>query len=73
MQWHPTILTKLALIPQRFINSYAIDIPSRGTNARFGDGDFIARVPGCEKDEKRDCEAEITPFYNKWRQANIPY
>ena len=73
VQWHPTILTKLALIPQRFINSYGQDVPSRGTKARWEEGDFIVRIPGCEKDSKLNCEDLINPFYNTWKQKNIAY
>ena len=45
------------------------DIPSRGTTARYKDGDFIVRAPGCEKDSNRDCVKEIEPFYVKWKES----
>ena len=69
MQWHPTILTKLALIPQRTINSYTAEIATRGGKAvTFQEDDFIARAVGCEKDPQRKCEDELNPWYDKWKK-----
>lgn len=69
VQWHPTILTKLALIPQRLINSYNIDIASRGgKKAMYGDDDFVVRFVGCELDKDRNCEREMDHYYRKWKQ-----
>ncbi|KAK2072975.1 hypothetical protein P8C59_007292 [Phyllachora maydis] len=39
VQWHPTILSKLALIPQRIINSYNKD----GKGEAYKDGDIAIR------------------------------
>ena len=69
MQWHPTILTKLALIPQRTINSYTAEISTRGgAKVTFQEDDFIARAVGCEKDAGRSCEGELELWYEKWRK-----
>lgn len=69
VQWHPTILTKLALIPQRLINSYSVDIASRGgKKSMYGDDDFVIRLVGCELDKDRNCEREMDHYYQKWKQ-----
>ncbi|KAL8683546.1 MAG: hypothetical protein Q9186_000458 [Xanthomendoza sp. 1 TL-2023] len=70
VQWHPTILTKLALIPQRLLNTYNIDLASRGgKEAMYKDGDFIVRLVGCESDANRNCEKEFDEFYSKLRHS----
>ena len=72
MQWHPTILTKLAIVPQNILNSYGSDIPSRGgKEVMYKEGDFIVRFPNCELDANRDCEREIEPYYNQWRTTRV--
>ena len=69
VQWHPTILTKLALIPQRTINSYTAEINTRGGKAvTFQEDDFIARAVGCERDQLRNCEDELDLWYEKWKK-----
>ncbi|KAL8626465.1 hypothetical protein Q9189_007833 [Teloschistes chrysophthalmus] len=70
VQWHPTILTKLALIPQRALNAYNVDIASRGgRDAMYKDGDFVVRLVGCESDSSggggRDCEREFDEVAGK--------
>ena len=68
MQWHPTILTKLALVPQRLLNSYGVDISSRGgKEAMFKDDDFVVHFVNCELDTNRNCEQEMEPYYNQWK------
>ena len=68
VQWHPTILTKLVLIPIRTINSYSAEIASRGGKpVTFQENDFIARAVACEKDANRNCQAEMDPWYHKWK------
>ncbi|KAL8850418.1 MAG: hypothetical protein Q9221_004650 [Calogaya cf. arnoldii] len=60
VQWHPTILTKLAIIPQRLLNTYNTDIPSRGgAAALYKEGDFVVRLVGCDTDPNRNCEKEF--------------
>ena len=69
VQWHPTILTKLALIEQRYINSYSTEIASRGgSEVAFKKGDFLARPVGCERDASRKCENEMERWFAKWRR-----
>ncbi|KAL8827448.1 MAG: hypothetical protein Q9170_007014 [Blastenia crenularia] len=70
VQWHPTILTKLALVPQRLLNSYSVDISSRGgKEVMYKDGDFLVRLVGCELDDNRDCEEEFETWYGKWKRG----
>lgn len=66
VQWHPTILSKLAILPQRMFNSYG--------NSRHGevyeDGDLVVRFPGCTKTAgHQNCATEAEPFVSKWREA----
>ncbi|KAL8697443.1 MAG: hypothetical protein Q9201_007127 [Fulgogasparrea decipioides] len=71
VQWHPTILTKLALIPQRLLNSYNVDIASRGgKDAMYKDGEFIVRLVGCEADPNRNCEKEFEAYYDKLKASS---
>lgn len=70
MQWHPTILAKLALIPQRLLNSYNIEVESRGgKGAMYKEDDFVVRFIGCELDSNRNCEKEMDPFYEQWKKT----
>ncbi|KFA79722.1 hypothetical protein S40288_00686 [Stachybotrys chartarum IBT 40288] len=65
VQWHPTILSKLALIPQRTLASY--------TRTETGDvyqaGDFVVMFPGCKESGEKSCEAESASYLQKWRAA----
>ncbi|KAN0113010.1 glycosyltransferase family 34 protein [Hyaloscypha variabilis] len=64
VQWHPTILSKLALIPQRIMNAYSkADAAGDGT---YKDGDLVIRFAGCDKGG-RDCAAEAEPFSRQWK------
>ncbi|OJD23293.1 hypothetical protein ACJ73_05352 [Blastomyces percursus] len=72
IQWHPTLLAKLALIPQRILNSYTTDSPSLMSDSLFNDGDFIARFLGCDAPKpKKTCEDQMEIFWTKWaRETN---
>ncbi|CAD6581345.1 MAG: hypothetical protein ASARMPREDX12_000438 [Alectoria sarmentosa] len=68
VQWHPTILTKLALVPQHLINSYGVDIASRGgKEVMYKEGEFVVRLVGCELDSNRYCEKEFDMYYQQWK------
>lgn len=68
VQWHPTILTKLALVPQHLINSYGVDIASRGgKEVMHKEGEFVVRLIGCELDSARYCEKEFDTYYQQWK------
>ncbi|KAI5197011.1 hypothetical protein E4T39_07496 [Aureobasidium subglaciale] len=64
VQWHGTILAKLALVPQRILNSYTQG-PAEGI---YNEGDFVANFHGCIRDSKRSCEAEMQPLLTRWRE-----
>lgn len=70
VQWHSTVLTKLALIPQRTINSYARQTAKDGGKSElYREGDFVVTMKGCDVDETRDCEAEMLPYWRDWVKA----
>ena len=65
VQWHPSILSKLAIVPQRIMNSY----PTVGQTEQEGvykGGDFVVRFAGCEQ-IGRDCVGEAEQFSKQWR------
>ncbi|EEQ33606.1 putative alpha-1,6-mannosyltransferase mnn11 [Microsporum canis] len=70
VQWHPTILARLALIPQKMINAYSHEAPKPGANGLYTEGDFIVRLGGCESTPSRSCEREMEPYWSKWAKAN---
>lgn len=65
MQWHPSVLSKLALVPQRVLGSF--------TTADWGEvyeaGDFVVIFAGCESMPGRTCDAESARYLTKWRAA----
>jgi len=60
VQWHVSVLSRLALVPQRIMNSYT---HGASNGEEYHDGDFIANLHGCNQDSSRDCEHEAKPFY----------
>ena len=68
MQWHPTILTKLALVPFRTMNTYNVEITTRGgKEMMYRKGDWLVRLVGCELDTNRDCEKEFNKQYDEYK------
>ncbi|KAJ0124944.1 hypothetical protein J7T55_006287 [Diaporthe amygdali] len=66
VQWHPTILSNLALVPQRVINSY--DKSEKGQE--YSTGDLSVRFVKCAKSIKKPtCETEAEPYASVWRSA----
>ncbi|CAI4217311.1 unnamed protein product [Parascedosporium putredinis] len=64
-QWHPTILSKLALVPQSTLNSY-----SRATlGAKYSTGDFVVRFAGCTKMGNTACHQEAGRYNELRRNA----
>lgn len=62
VQWHGTVLTRLAIVPQRTMNSYT---RSSSEVERYQDGDFVAHFIGCNvEDAGRSCEDEAAPLYD---------
>ncbi|QIW97155.1 hypothetical protein AMS68_002673 [Peltaster fructicola] len=66
VQWHGTVLAKLALVPQRIINSYAVAKTDAG--GAYQEGDFIANFHGCAREKGRNCEEEMRPMLSRWRE-----
>ncbi|KAK9478705.1 galactosyl transferase GMA12/MNN10 family-domain-containing protein [Lipomyces japonicus] len=58
-QWHPTILSKIALVPQRILNSY----PNGVGESKYEDGDFVASLYGCDSPE-RSCVREFERLWD---------
>jgi mannan polymerase II complex MNN11 subunit len=74
VQWHPTILAKLVLVPQRVMNSYNIHLGDGKEDVAvekeglWQEGDFLVRFAGCETTKERTCEDEMKPYYEKWME-----
>ena len=70
VQWHSTILTKLALIPQRTMNAYSQNRATDKASSLFGRDDFVITFSGCDdpEEKKRSCDSEIEPFWKLWQQ-----
>jgi mannan polymerase II complex MNN11 subunit len=66
VQWHPTILARLALVPQRIFNSYSPTSVNASADGKYKENDFLIRFYGCERDDKRDCEKEMEPYWRLW-------
>ncbi|PNY19939.1 alpha-1,2-galactosyltransferase [Tolypocladium capitatum] len=65
VQWHPTILSKLALVPQREFAAYSE--PDLGDS--YQDGDFVVMFEGCTELGPDSCETESSHYWPKWREA----
>lgn len=62
VQWHPTVLARFGLVPQRTINSYA---PNSGGEA-WQEGDFVASWMDCVRvGSGKNCEKEAKPFVER--------
>ncbi|KAI9889712.1 MAG: hypothetical protein M1814_005011 [Vezdaea aestivalis] len=68
VQWHPTILAKLALVPQRVFNSYLTKTDQAGEDSIYAKGDFIVQFNGCEGQGSASCESQLEPFYKTWKE-----
>jgi len=66
VQWHPTILAKLALVDQKIINSYS----NNKGGAEYSTGEFVVRFAGCaEENNVQACETDAQKFAPTWRAA----
>ncbi|OAR02862.1 hypothetical protein LLEC1_01751 [Akanthomyces lecanii] len=65
VQWHPTVLSKLALVPQRTFASYSK--PTLGE--QYQEGDFVAMFAGCSHTGGESCEVESGQFWEKWKAS----
>lgn len=74
VQWHPTILAKLVLVPQRVMNAYNIRVAdengkvSTEKDVLWQEGDFLVRFAECETTKERNCEDEMRLYYKKWME-----
>ncbi|KAK0674586.1 family 34 putative glycosyltransferase [Cercophora samala] len=65
VQWHPTILARLAIIDQRLLNSY-----SQGNKGdQYKDGDIAVRLVDCASAGAQACETESQRFVQQWRTS----
>ncbi|KMU88884.1 alpha-1,2-galactosyltransferase [Coccidioides immitis H538.4] len=66
VQWHPTMLARLALVPQRILNSYSPQSSKAAASGKYREGDFLIRFKGCEAGGQRNCEQEMEPYFQEW-------
>ncbi|OAA44255.1 alpha-1,2-galactosyltransferase-like protein [Metarhizium rileyi] len=65
VQWHPTILSKLALVPQRTLAAY-----SRATiGEQYQEGDFVVLFPGCTQTGEQSCQTESSHYWEEMKKA----
>ena len=62
VQWHGTVLARMAIVPQRVMNAY-----TKGNNNQlYVDGDYVAHMHGCNVvGSGRSCDTEATPLFEK--------
>ncbi|KAI1769629.1 glycosyltransferase family 34 protein [Hypoxylon sp. FL1150] len=65
VQWHPTILSKLAIIPQRIINAYS----SSDHGEQYKDGDIAVLFARCAGTRDKSCAKESERFSQQWRTS----
>jgi mannan polymerase II complex MNN11 subunit len=72
VQWHGTILAKLALVPQNIINAY-VSGPANKKHGQYKDGDLVASFPGCDRKKDSSCAQEMKPFLEEAEEkASLP-
>jgi mannan polymerase II complex MNN11 subunit len=65
VQWHPTILARLALVDQRTINSF-----SKGSNGgQYVPGDIVVRFTECTGNDVKVCEGVAQHYAQLWQNA----
>jgi mannan polymerase II complex MNN11 subunit len=65
VQWHPTILSKLALVPQKTLGSYS----HSSLGKLYQDGDFVVMFPECTTSGQDICETESAKYWGTWKKA----
>ena len=65
VQWHPTILSKLAIVPQRTINAYS----TVENGAQYKDGDIAVVFAECSGTGARSCASEAERYSQHWRAS----
>ncbi|KAI0506597.1 galactosyl transferase GMA12/MNN10 family-domain-containing protein [Xylaria bambusicola] len=65
VQWHPTILSKLAIVPQRAINAYS----TVEHGAQYRDGDIAVVFAECSGTGATSCANEAEKYSQHWRAS----
>ncbi|KAI0806390.1 galactosyl transferase GMA12/MNN10 family-domain-containing protein [Xylaria sp. FL0064] len=65
VQWHPTILSKLAIVPQRIINAYS----TAEHGAQYRDGDIAVVFAQCSGTGATSCANEAERYSQHWRAS----
>lgn len=75
IQWHPTLLARLAIVEQRVLNSYvpgstvqddsmkATPVPNNGI---WQPGDLVINLKDCNINKERSCVAEMKKYLGIW-------
>lgn len=66
VQWHPTILSRMAIVHQRIMNAF-VKSDSTNEESAYKDGDFVVRFPECDNPDKKNCETLSQPFSQEWQ------
>ena len=66
VQWHGTILAKLALVPQALLNGYVGGEPSDA--GQYAEGMLVANFVGCDT-EGAGCKSVHQPFFDRLASA----
>ncbi|GAB0134260.1 hypothetical protein EsDP_00002639 [Epichloe bromicola] len=65
VQWHPTILSKLALVPQRTLASYS----QSSLGDQYQEGDFVVVFAGCTQNGQQSCQTESSHYWERMKKA----
>jgi mannan polymerase II complex MNN11 subunit len=65
VQWHPTVLSKLALVPQSLLAPYSSD----RNGVAVENGGFVVLFEGCQKEDGPACAQELEKFWPRWNNA----
>jgi mannan polymerase II complex MNN11 subunit len=65
VQWHPTILSKMAIVPQRVVNAYS----TAQHGAQYRDGDIAVVFAQCSGTGTNSCANEAERYLHQWRTA----
>lgn len=77
IQWHPTLLAKLAIVEQRVLNSYIsgssvqIDNSKKTAAPKNGiwqPGDLVINLKDCDVTSGRNCLAEMKKYLGIWEE-----
>ncbi|KAG6039721.1 hypothetical protein E4U41_002160 [Claviceps citrina] len=65
VQWHPTILSKLALVPQRTLASYS----QSSLGDQYQEGDFVVMFAECAQRGDQSCQTESSHYLGRMKAA----